>query len=296
MKFIVNGTFASYAEKILADKDYYRQYMKSEINSAQFREAMLADKSLADVAGFNDYAVRRIALTPPCEKTPAETIINYFLNNIIANCKKCENCEKAERIAHMYDGFDEYRENIRANYNHGDFVTYVYPEDERLLYAASKIAQPKRVFMAGSYYGYLAVWAMQAVRDNGGFAVFSDIDEEVCALARKNFKKFGFDAHSEIYCEDASALLAKRTEPIDMLILDATGRHDDERPGYRGKRIYGALLSEAKHLLKKGSLIFIHNMEPENPEMKMLVDELRAINAVGENYDTFNGLGVYIVR
>jgi hypothetical protein len=36
-------------------------------------------------------------------------------------------------------------------------------------------------------------------------------------------------------------------------------------------------------------------MEPENPEMKMLVDELQSINAPGESYDTYNGLGVYVM-
>jgi len=80
-----------------------------------------------------------------------------------------------------------------------------------------------------------------------------------------------------------------------MLVLDATGRRDDHRPEYRGKRIYGALFKAAKHALTKGSLIVVHNMDPENPEMKTLVDELRAINAIGVNYDTFNGLGAYVV-
>jgi hypothetical protein len=81
-----------------------------------------------------------------------------------------------------------------------------------------------------------------------------------------------------------------------MLILDATGDHGDPRPEYRGKRIYGAFLRDAKHLLSEGSAIVIHNMEPENPEMGTLVDELRNIGAFGTSYDTYNGLGVYIVK
>ena len=289
MKFIVNGQavtgrFAVYAEKILASKEYYKDYINRKIDSKQFKEAMYADASLSDSAGFHTYNIEHVALMPPDEKMPAEKIIGYLSdNNIIDGCEN------------IYDGFDDYRKYILGNYNHGEFVTFVYPEDELLMYAAAKIAKPKRIFMAGSYYGYLAVWAMQAVRENGGIAVFSDIDSEVCELARENFKKLGFENHAEIYCEDAAALLARRTDPIDMLILDATGRGDDERPEFRGKRIYGALLKAAKHLLRKGSLIFIHNMNPEEPDMRELVDELKAINARGENYDTYNGLGVYIV-
>ena len=284
MKFIENGQFAFYAERILSQKDYYKDYINQKINSEQFYNAMKSDESLANIAGFHEYNFKHISLTPPDDKMPAEKIIGYFIKNNIL--KSCEN---------MYNGFDEYRKYIHENYNHGENVTFIYPEDERLMYAVAKLTQPKNVFIGGSYYGFLIIWAMKFIKENNGKVVLSDIDSEVCELARENFDKLGFGENTEIYCENAENLLAKRTEPIDMLVLDATGRHDDPRPEYRGKRIYGALLREAKHLLNKDSVIFIHNMEIENPEMKMLVDELKSINAIGENYDTYNGLGVYIL-
>jgi len=284
MKFIQNGQFALYVEKILSGKDYYRDYINQKIDSNQFYNAMKSDESLADVAGFHEYNYKHISLMPPDDKMPAEKIIGYLVNNNII--KSSEN---------MYDGFDEYRKWIRENYDHGENVTFIYPEDEKLLYAVAKLTQPKNVFIGGSYYGYFIIWAMKTIKENNGKVVLSDVDGEVCELAKKNFDKLGFGDITEVCCENAEILLKNRTEPIDMLILDATGRHDDPRPEYRGKRIYGALLREAKHLLSKGSVIVIHNMEPENPEMKMLVDELRSINAVGENYDTYNGLGVYIL-
>lgn len=284
MKFIVNGQFVFYVEKILASKEYYKDYLNRKINSKQFEEAMRADTSLSNVAGFNDYNFHRISLTPPDEKLPAETIIGHLAdNNIIPNTDG------------MYDGFDEYRKHIRENYNHGDFFTCIYPEDERLLYAVTKISPPKNAFIAGAYYGYFAIWAMKFVKENGGTMILSDVDNEVCELAKLNFEKLGYIDNAKIDCEDAEKLLLTRTEPIDMLILDATGRGDDPRPEYRGKRIYGSLLKAAKHLLRKGSVIVIHNMESENPEMKMLVDELKSINALGASYDTYNGLGVYYV-
>ncbi|MCL2773273.1 MAG: class I SAM-dependent methyltransferase [Oscillospiraceae bacterium] len=284
MEFVLNGQFALYAEKVLSSKKYYKEYLNGEINSAQFRESMVADASLSGAAWFNEYSIKRISLMPPDEKLPAETIINYLTNNNIIS--KCEN---------MYDGFDEYRKYIRENYNHGKFITFIYPEDERLLYAVTKITQPKKIFVAGSYYGYFAVWAMKTISENGGTAILSDINGEVCELAKENFEKLGYGNNAEIYCEDSETLLARRTESIDMLVLDATGKYDDLRPEYRGKRIYGALLKDAEHLLKKGSAIVIHNMEPENPEMKMLVEELQSINALGTSYDTYNGVGVYVI-
>jgi len=284
MKFIVNGRFASYVEGALASKAYYTKYLSGAIDSAGFRKAMLADKSLAKTAGFSKDNIARIALTPPNEMLPAETIAAYLVDNKIIPV--CED---------RYEGFDEYRKQIRGSFNHGEFFTCIYPEDERLLYAMASIMRPKQVFVAGSYYGYFAIWAMKAVAEQGGQCVLSDIDEEVCALAKENFETLGFGNHMKICCEDAEKLLLSRTEPIDMLVLDATGRHDDPRREYRGKRIYGALLKDAKHLLHKGSAIVIHNMEPEARDMKVLVDELWAMNALGTSCDTYNGLGAYVL-
>jgi len=282
MKFIVNGQFSVYAEKILSDKEYYKDYVNRKIDSKKFCEAMLADTSLSNVDGFSKYNIPRIALMPPNDILPTETIFDYLVkHNIVSNCEN------------MYDGFEEYRKNIHANYNHGEFVTYIYPEDERLLYATAKIFQPKTAFIAGSYYGYFAIWAMKTIKENNGMFVLADVDGSVCELARENFEKLGYKNNATVCCEDAEKLLLSRTEPIDMLVLDATGRGDDPRPEYRGKRIYASFLKAAKRLLKRGSIIVIHNMEPENPEMKSLVDELQAINAVGTSYDTFNGVGVY---
>ena len=287
MKFIVNGRFALYVENILLKKNYYKDYKAGKTTQEQFCTAMLNDTSLAETAGFGgEYNIRRIAKTPPDEKLPAEHIFGFLAENKIITY-----------TGNLYEGFGEYRKYILENYDHGEFVTYVFPEDELLMYAAAQISQPKRVFMAGSYYGYLAVWAMQTVKKTGGTAILSDIDAEVCALAEKNFKKLGFENNSEIYCHDAAALLSAQTEPVDMLILDATGFWDDPRPNFRGKRIYGALLKAARHLLKKGSVIYIHNMEtePENSEMRELTDGLTELGARGAGYETFNGLGLFVV-
>lgn len=285
MQLIVNGTFAAYTEKMLASKDYYKDYISGKINTPQFREAMLADDGIAGYAGFhNAERIAKIAKMPPDEKIPAEVILGYLADNkIIAGCEN------------IYDGFEEFRKRVYANYNHAEYITYAAPEDERLMYAVSKLARAKRIFAGGSYYGYLAVWAMQTVHHNGGTAILADIDQKACELAGANFKKLGFEKNTEICCEDAGIAAARYAEPVDLLILDATGLPDDARPEYRGKRIYGALFKAAKHLLKKGSFIFIHNMEPENPDMKALVDELDAVNARGTSYETFNGLGLYVV-
>ena len=280
----MTGLFAFYVDAILSLKEYYQEYLQGKLDSAQFYKAMLEDVELARVPGFGKYSMERISLTPINDRLPLETMMEYLVNNDILPVQK-----------NIYEGFKEYREYIRKNYNHGDFFTCIAPEDERFLYVLAKIKQPKRVFVAGAYYGYFAIWAMPFIKENNGNCVLSDIDEEVCKLAKKNFINLGYGDNVEVYNEDSAILLEKRTEPIDMLILDATGRHDDPRPEYRGKRIYGTFLQKAKHLLSKGSFIIIHNMEPKNSDMKVLVDELQSLNALGTSYETFNGLGVYIM-
>ena len=281
---IISGQFALFAEKVLSTKDYYRQFMSGAINPAQFHEKMLEDLSLDAYFGDDKRNYDRLPKTPLDEKMPADTIFKYLVdNNVIPSCDS------------MYDGFDEYRQHIRKNYDHGDFYTCIFPEDERLIYAAAQVKQPEEVFVAGAYYGYIAVWVMKTVVKNGGMCVLSDIDKEVCELAAKNFEKLGYGNNSAIHCEGAETLLAGRITPIDMLILDPTGDRDDPRPEYRGKNVYALCLKAAKHLLHKGSMIVVHNMSYDDPELASLVVELQAINALGTAYSTFNGLGVYVV-
>jgi predicted O-methyltransferase YrrM len=287
MKFITTGPFCRYAEAKLSPKSYYKQYMRGEITSRQFEAAMKADEALLGDPGFSAYNMARIALTPQRETQPSEKIVGYLQSRGLLPVYDEPKMENA---------FSRYRKNIHKHYCHGDFVTFIYPEDERLFYILAALKKPQSAFMAGAYYGYLAVWAMQALGESGGLFTLSDINEEVCALARENIKGLGYEGHAEVINENAEDLLKKRTGVLDMLVLDATGKHDDPRPEYRGKRIYGSLLKAANHLLAKGTLIFIHNMEPDNPEMGELTEELRRINAVGTHYDTYNGLGAYIIE
>ena len=281
---VISGQFALFVEEVLSPKDYYQQYKNGDITPEQLREKMLADHTLDAYFGHDKRNYDRIPKIPLDEKAPANSIFKYLIDNkIIPTCDS------------MYDGFDEYRQHIRKNYDHKDFFTCIFPEDERLIYAAAQVKQPKEAFVAGSYYGYIAVWAMKTVAENGGMCVLSDINKEVCNLAEKNFEKLGYSSNSAICCEGAENLLANRTTPIDMLILDPTGHWDDPRPEYRGKNVYAVCLKAAKHLLQKGSMIVVHNMSYKDPELASLVKELQAIGARGTAYETYNGVGVYVM-
>ena len=293
MKSNFNDSLALYIEKLLSSKDYYQEYQYGLIDSTQFYEAVLADESITGVIGsiIKENAKLNTLLHDE-DKMPTEAIVAYLAeNNMIPSHE------------HKYDGFNEYRQFIYENYNHSGYYTSVHPEDEYLLYAISAIMQPKNAFIAGSYFGYFAVWAMNTISKNGGICVLSDIDRRACALAKENFKRLGFESSSKIMCEDAVKLLLAQEEPIDLLLIDAVGDWNDRRPDYRGKQIYVPMLKAASHALVKGSTIVMHNIRPGRSrmgwggmiDMDSLYSVLDSINAVGMAYDSYNGIGVYIV-
>ena len=216
------------------------------------------------------------------DKKPAEAIVRYLTEKKLISSPE-----------NMYDGFDEYRDYIYQNYDHGNFYSSIHPEDERLLYAISAITGPQNAFVAGSYYGYFAIWAMKNIAERGGMCILSDINRRVCELAKSNFDRLGFKDHSKVYCEEAEKLMAERGEPIDLLLLDAVGNWNDPRPEYRGKQIYVPILRAASPFLSKGSVIVIHNMRPNY--FDRLISLLKSINALGICYNSYNGLGVYVI-
>ncbi|MCL2093308.1 MAG: class I SAM-dependent methyltransferase [Treponema sp.] len=191
------------------------------------------------------------------------------------------------------EGFDEYRDLLYEHYDHGPFWSSIHPEDERLLYNVSAAFKSRSAFIAGSYYGYFAIWAMKGIAERGGTCTLSDVNPRVCDLARENFSRLGFGDHTRVCCEDAVSLFSKRKEPIDLLLLDAVGAWNDPRPEYRGKVIYYPILQGAIPLLEKGSVVVMHNMRPNY--FPQLIDLLESIGGVGLCCDSHNGLGLYVI-
>jgi len=224
------------------------------------------------------------------DKLASDTIINFFAENNLMSVPE-----------NIYEGFDTYRSYIYENYNHGQYYTSVQPEDERLAYAVSKIVKPKSAFIAGSYYGYFAIWLMPHIAENNGLCILSDIDQRVCRLAKNNFDKLGYANNAQIMCEDAVKLLNARKEPLDFILIDALGSWNDPRPDYRGKQIYIPILKAACASLTKGSTILMHNVRPRDFDQRYSMNKnsmlsiLKSIDAVGICYDSRNGLGVFVV-
>ena len=193
------------------------------------------------------------------------------------------------------NAFESFSARIKPEYDCGGYVTFIFPEDELLMYATAMLTKPQTMFVAGSFFGYWVIWAMEAVKNSGGICTMSDINPDVMRIAEMNMKKFGYDKYVIPIIGDAEKLLLSSDEKIELLVLDATGSYNDERKSHRGKILYSTLLSAARHRLRKGSIILIHNLERNLPELAPLMKQLDEISTAKAELECLNGLGIYKV-
>jgi len=164
-------------------------------------------------------------------------------------------------------GFAAFEQLVSASFSHlPDRYTSIFPEESRSAYTLSCAIRPTTIFVAGSYYGYLAVWLLPGLAPDGQI-VCSDVDPLVCDLARRNFTALGENDRVNVICEDAERLLKQDSRPIDLFVLDAYGSHQGPDPRYHGKAIYGPLLQAALPRLHENSLLLVHNAERDSADL-----------------------------
>ena len=164
-------------------------------------------------------------------------------------------------------GFDAFEQRVHASFNHlPDRYTSIFPEEARSAYTLSCAIRPATVFVAGSYYGFLAVWLLPGLDPNGQM-ICSDVDPLVCDLAKRNFAALNETRRANVICEDAESLLRRETDPIDLFVLDAYGGHNNPDRRYHGKAIYGPLLEAALPRLHDRSMLLVHNAERDSADL-----------------------------
>jgi predicted O-methyltransferase YrrM len=160
--------------------------------------------------------------------------------------------------------FAQFREHVTRAFNHGDHLTYIFPEESRLLYAVAEITAPTRTVFLGSYYGYWAIWALPAIAAAGGSAVLIDPDPEVLDLSAANVGRLGYADICTFVCEDGVVYLERERANYDFAVLDAEGPVAEGPADRRGKAIYGPLTAAVTPLLQPGGLLLAHNILLEN--------------------------------
>jgi predicted O-methyltransferase YrrM len=280
----MSGRLWDIYEEKLNKYDFFRDFRAGNLSKTEFKEKMEQNKSEIISMGIGGYDFHRL------------------LRSVSGNIEVDEMLEEFKNQGGFADinygirGFENYSAKIKPNYENGRFETAIFPEDELFMYAAAKLTAPKTMFMAGSYFGYWAIWAMEAVKDNGGICTLSDVNPDVMKISEINIRKFGFIENTKLIADDAEKLLLSGDEKIDLLALDATGSSSDPRPTHRGKILYATLLAAARHRLHTGSIIVIHNLERDLTELAPLIVQLDEISSAKAELICFNGLGIYKVK
>jgi Predicted O-methyltransferase len=280
----MNGRCWDKYEKILSNYDFFNNFRAGNLSKAEYKAKMEENKAEIISKGIGDYDFFRMSRSVSNNDEVISMLEDFVSQGGFSDLNYGER------------EFENYSEKIRPEYEDGGFVTAIFPEDELFMYAAAKLTAPKTMFVAGSYFGYWVIWAMEAIKANDGVCTLSDINPNVMKVAELNMKKFGFADNVKLTTDDAEQLLLSSDEEIDLLALDATGAWNDPRPTHRGKILYATLLAAARHRLHSGSIIVIHNLERDLQDLAPLINQLDEISSAKSELICFNGLGIYKVK
>jgi predicted O-methyltransferase YrrM len=151
-------------------------------------------------------------------------------------------------------------QEIRSRYEHGDYGTYIYPEEGILLLALAETEAPKNALFLGSYYGYWAAWAIPGIAGGGGRVTLIDPDSASCGVAALNI---GASAHStqvRVVTATGQEFLRGCDELFDFVVIDAELPATHPDPAERGKGIYFSLLRAALPNMTRSALLVCHNI------------------------------------
>ncbi|HEU4760158.1 MAG TPA: class I SAM-dependent methyltransferase [Dehalococcoidia bacterium] len=131
----------------------------------------------------------------------------------------------------------------------------VTPEVGRFLHVLVLAARPRRVLEIGASGGYSTIWLATAARALGAQVTTLEIDSVKVERAAANLRNAGLDDAVTIVPGDAFDYLRARTEPIDLVFLDAE------------KEDYLAFLALIVPLLPTGGLLVADNLTSHAEEL-----------------------------
>ena len=161
--------------------------------------------------------------------------------------------------------FDDILESNRKS-NFPDYE--VSATQGKFLYLLAKIKGAKRILEIGTFVGYSTIWLAKAL-PNDGALISLEFETEFADMARKNIERAGFSDKVQVIqgaaADSLNALIAQKTEPLDMIFIDA------DKPSYP---IY---LELSLKLSKSGTVIYADNIvrngelcNKNNPDEKVI--------------------------
>lgn len=252
----MGGTIYGAVMEKVAHLPWIQDYISGKTDSLAFQQELASRKDQLHAIGLSDWWV---------------SLLNRFPNDPWQGTRRMLELLHASGMAqtsHINEqAFLKFEKQVARSFSHmPDRYTSIFPEEARAAHTLSCAIKPGSIFVAGSYYGYLAVWLIPGLTQNGRM-VCSDVDPVVCELARQNMLALGEAERTDVVCLDAEELLTRESSPIDLFVLDAYGSNDHPDPRYHGKAIYGPLLKAALPRLHKKSIILVHNAERGSREL-----------------------------
>ena len=165
-------------------------------------------------------------------------------------------------------------------------ILSVPPDDGKVLRVLAEATGAKNVVEIGTSNGYATLWFCLALRTTGGKLTTFEIDPNRVELARENFRQAGVDKLVTIVQGDAHKTVAKLTEPIDIIFLDAD----------KGGNL--DYLDKLLPLVRPGGLVLAHDTTDSAERMRDYLDAVTTdptletvfLNAAGP------GLGVTLKK
>ncbi len=145
-----------------------------------------------------------------------------------------------------------------ADYDHGGYGTFIYPEEGLLLFALADVLRARSAIFLGSYYGYWAACAMPAIAAHGGRAVLVDPDPRVSAVARRNHARYG--AAVRVETATGAGFLRAAHDTFDLVVIDAELPRSHPDPDEAGKAIYRGLLRDVLPHCAPRAHVVCHNI------------------------------------
>lgn len=291
----MGGTAFSIIDKSLSSSKKYTEYRKGKlsIGSYQLYLESVCKSIHKELTEDQCHLSARFPINE--EKMVDEILADLTNENVIYSSR------------YNKTAFLETRNNIQNNFFHNDKVTYIFPEEERLLYAITSILQPVNILFMGSYYGYWASWCALALQNSSNITVI-DIDKTVIELSRFNISKLGL-CNVKFVIDDAINYVSNNTTTYDLVVLDAEGPKKTGPIELRDKAIYCPMAMAVVPKINSNGLLISHNILFDNVSNssyfeKKIIDNIEQLgnyreymlstSRVVKEYSTTEGVGVYL--
>ena len=236
--------------------DFVRDYFRGTIARDSFKARVDQEREKLLGAGIDEWGVSLLRRMPPDDTRAASQLLAELCEHGIIGATPPREAD-----------FSAYQEEIWSSFSHlPDRVTSIFPEEARSAYELSRAIRPKTVVVAGSYYGYLAVWMVPGLAEEGKIFCI-DPDPKVSALAKENARSLGFEDRMVIVCDDAISVLENANDDIDLLVVDAYGGRDHPDPRFHGKSIYGPIVKAAMPHFGANATILAHNADRTSADL-----------------------------